>query len=116
MNVMFMILSAMMKTSKIFFIHHGDHQMKQLLIFQAYEDIEFTLVYEEETGWGGEVEIINGVVTLANQYNWRCSNCDFNTMDDIEYCEDCESCPCPNCGSTETDTTCYVHTKDSSEE
>ena len=85
-------------------------------ISKQYEDIEFTLVYEEETGWGGEVEIINGVVTLVNQYNWRCSNCDFNTMDDVEYCEDCESCPCPNCGSTETDTTCDVHTKDSSEE
>ena len=85
-------------------------------ISKQYEDIEFTLVYEEETGWGGEDEIINGVVTLVNQYNWRCSNCDFNTMNDVEYCEDCESCPCPNCGSTETDTTCDAHTKDSNEE
>lgn len=78
-------------------------------ISKQYQEIEFNLVYEEETGWGGEVEILNGIMTRVNQYNWKCSNCDFSTEDDIEYCDDCESRPCPNCGSTETETTCNAH-------
>ena len=80
-------------------------------ISKQYQEIEFNLVYEEETGWGGEVNILNGIERTLNEYNWRCCNCDYNTIDDVEYCEDCQSCPCPNCGSTESDTTCDAHTK-----
>jgi hypothetical protein len=53
-----------------------------------YPDLLFTLSYEEETGWGGELEILRGVVISHNQYDSRCRDCDAN--DCMEYCEnDC---------------------------
>jgi hypothetical protein len=47
-----------------------------------------TLEYEEETGWGGEYEIIRGEVKELVEYENRCRDCDeYNTLD---YCEnDC---------------------------
>jgi hypothetical protein len=47
-----------------------------------------TLEYEEETGWGGEYEIVRGEVKEILEYENRCCECDsYNTLD---YCEnDC---------------------------
>jgi hypothetical protein len=48
-----------------------------------------TLEFEEETGWGGEYEIVKGEVKENLEYENRCYACQsFNTLD---YCED-------NCG------------------
>jgi hypothetical protein len=45
-----------------------------------------TLEYEEETGWGGEYEIVRGEVKEILEYENRCYACQsFNTL---EYCED----------------------------
>lgn len=47
-----------------------------------------TLSYEEEQGWGGETEFVNGNMTAHSEYESKCRDCDSdNTM---EYCEnDC---------------------------
>jgi hypothetical protein len=47
-----------------------------------------TLEYEEETGWGGELEFVNGNNTAVYEYESKCRDCDAeNTLD---YCEnDC---------------------------
>ena len=49
-------------------------------------DIEH--IYEEEQGWGGELEFVNGMITAESDYENKCRDCDSdNTM---EYCEnDC---------------------------
>lgn len=53
-----------------------------------YPNVEFNLSYEEETGWGGEVEFKNGECNEIESYENKCRDCDsINTM---EYCEnDC---------------------------
>ena len=54
-----------------------------------------TLEFEEETGWGGEYEFVNGELTATSDYENKCRDCDEeNTM---EYCENdcgeiCSSC------------------------
>ena len=64
-----------------------------------YPNLLFTLCYEEETGWGGETEILNGVVISDQSWNWQCSECDFKYIGDPSdmWCEDCENEVCRNC-------------------
>ena len=76
-----------------------------------YPKLDFVLGYEEETGWGGEVEFKAGGVTVLNKYEWNCRNCDTNG-EPPQYCEKCEDQPCPNCGYTHG-TTCEEHSKES---
>lgn len=62
---------------------------------QQYPNLEFNLSYEEETGWGGEIEYLAGEDTVLENYENKCRDCDeVNTM---EYCENdcgeiCSSC------------------------
>ena len=53
-----------------------------------YPNLEMNLSFEEEQGWGGEVEFLNGNATEIESYENKCRDCDsINTM---EYCEnDC---------------------------
>jgi len=60
-----------------------------------YPDLLFTLSYEEETGWGGEMEILRGQIISESQYDTKCSECD--SYDTMEYCEDCENNVCSMC-------------------
>ena len=47
-----------------------------------------TLSFEEETGWGGEIEFVNGEITAETEYGNKCRDCDSD--DTMEYCEnDC---------------------------
>jgi hypothetical protein len=47
-----------------------------------------TLEYEEEQGWGGELEIVRGNVTELVSYDSKCYNCD--SYDTLDYCDnDC---------------------------
>jgi hypothetical protein len=64
-----------------------------------YPDLLFTLSYQEETGWGGECEILRGVVISESMYDNQCNNCD-GTYEDSEVidCDDCGDYPCPRCG------------------
>ena len=58
-----------------------------------------TLEYEEETGWGGEYEIVRGEVREILEYENRCYAC--QSFDTLSYCEnDCgEFCSECNDGS-----------------
>jgi hypothetical protein len=54
-----------------------------------------TLNFEEETGWGGEYEFVNGEITAKSDYDSKCRDCD--AEDTMEYCESdcgqiCSSC------------------------
>jgi len=60
-----------------------------------YPDLLFTLSYEEETGWGGEMEFLRGKVISESEYDNQCRDCD--ATDQMEYCEnDCGEI-CANC-------------------
>lgn len=66
---------------------------------EQYPDLLFTLVYEEESGWGGECEILRGKVISESEYDNMCRNCDGTYLDeDIVACDDCGDYPCPKCG------------------
>jgi hypothetical protein len=66
---------------------------------EQYPDLLFTLSYEEETGWGGELELLRGKVISESQYDNMCRNCDGTYLDeDIVACDDCGDYPCPKCG------------------
>lgn len=60
-----------------------------------YPTLLFTLSYEEESGWGGEMELLRGKVISISEYDNKCRECDSsNTM---EYCDNdcgeiCSSC------------------------
>jgi hypothetical protein len=75
-----------------------------------YPNLLMTLSYEEETGWGGEMEFLRGEVISESEYGWQCKDCD-HTEDETPYCEECEYDMCPACGWGEPDEACKVHTK-----
>jgi len=53
-----------------------------------YPTLLFTLSYEEETGWGGEMEFLRGEIISSSEYDSMCRDCD--ATDCMEYCEnDC---------------------------
>ena len=52
---------------------------------EQYPDLLFTHSYEEETGWGGEMEILRGVAISQSEYDSMCRDCD--ATDQMEYCE-----------------------------
>jgi hypothetical protein len=55
-----------------------------------------TLEFEEETGWGGEYEIVRGEVKEILEYENRCYAC--QSFDCVAYCEnDCGEF-CSECG------------------
>jgi len=64
------------------------------------------LSYEEETGWGGEMEILRGQIISESQYDTKCRDCD--AYDCMEYCEDCENDVCSACGYGSEDI-CETH-------
>ena len=70
-----------------------------LNLSNQYPDLLFTLSYEEETGWGGECELLRGKVISESMYDNMCRNCDGKYEDsEIVSCDDCGDYPCPNCG------------------
>jgi hypothetical protein len=71
-----------------------------------YPTLLFTLSYEEETGWGGETEILRGEIISDNQYDSKCNDCD--ATDTLEYCEDCENDVCSVCNYGAEDV-CETH-------
>lgn len=74
-----------------------------------YPDLGITLSYEEEQGWGGEIEIHNGMTTITTDYNWKCGECGHEEVGDLDdiYCEECEETVCPQCNLTAFEgTTC----------
>ena len=71
-----------------------------------------TLEYEEETGWGGEYEIVRGEVKEIAEWENRCVNCD--SFDTLEYCDDecgefCSSCNYGSWQNEEAMKECQTH-------
>jgi hypothetical protein len=64
---------------------------------KQYPTLLFTLSFEEETGWGGELEILRGEVISESTYGWQCRECE-HQEEDTPYCEDCDFDMCPACG------------------
>jgi hypothetical protein len=60
-----------------------------------YPTLLFTLSYEEETGWGGEMEFLRGEVISESEYENMCRDCD--STDTVEFCEDCGNEICSSC-------------------
>lgn len=56
-----------------------------------------TLEFEEETGWGGEYEILRGEVTAESEYENKCYECD--AINSIEWNDDQEVNICSDCGN-----------------
>jgi hypothetical protein len=73
-----------------------------------YPELEFTLSFEEETGWGGETIFNNGNGIETEVYGWKCKECD-HIKEDTPYCEECDFDTCPSCGYNEADEACEQH-------
>ena len=76
-----------------------------------YPTLNFNLSYEEETGWGGEVTLLNGFITTVEEYSNKCRDCD--SLDTLEYCEnDCGEI-CSECNYMgEADLDCVAECQD----
>ena len=68
-----------------------------LKLSSQYPTLLFTLSFEEETGWGGEHEYLNGVHISGGEYGWKCRECD-HEEEETPYCETCDFDMCPSCG------------------
>ena len=71
-----------------------------------------TLEYEEETGWGGELEIVRGEVKEILDYENRCYAC--QSFDTLSYCEDdcgefCSECNQGSWQDEEAMAKCQTH-------
>ena len=73
-----------------------------------YPTLLFTLSYEEEQGWGGEMEILRGEIISSSEYGWKCRECDVE-LEEVPYCEECDYDTCPECGYGEPDEKCQTH-------
>ena len=60
-----------------------------------YPTAVLTLSWEEEQGFGGEIEFVAGEVTSDMSYESRCMDCD--EYDCLEYCDDCGEQICDKC-------------------
>jgi hypothetical protein len=60
-----------------------------------YPTLLFTLSYEEETGWGGECELLRGEIISESMYDNICRECDetdcmeYNDEKGVEICQKC---------------------------
>jgi len=61
-----------------------------------YPDLLFTLSYEEETGWGGELELLRGEIISESDYDTICRECD--ETDCLDYNEETGNVVCTKCG------------------
>ena len=73
-----------------------------------YPELLMTLSYEEETGWGGEMEFLNGNVISNSEYGWQCKECEHQEAE-TPWCEECEYDICPSCNWGEPDERCQTH-------
>jgi hypothetical protein len=56
-----------------------------LTLSSQYPELVFYLFYQEETGWGGDIKIMNGTILSEQSYDNQCNECD--SVDCLEYCE-----------------------------
>ena len=79
---------------------------------EQYPTLLLTLEYEEEQGWGGEIEMHHGQISAESDYEDKCYECDaINTM---EWCEECDISVCLSCNKTREEDIC-THVKEKAE-
>jgi|694.fasta_scaffold01503_57 hypothetical protein len=83
-----------------------------LALSEQYPDLVFHLFYQEETGWGGDMQIMGGATIREQHYESQCRDCD--ATDCMEYCDnDCgEICnECNYLGEADLDAVseCEIH-------
>jgi len=61
-----------------------------------YPTLLFTLSYEEETGWGGEMELLRGEIISQSEFETLCRECD--ETDCLDYDEEKGVQICQKCG------------------
>lgn len=71
---------------------------------EQYPTLLLTLSYEEEQGWGGEVEFLKGDMISHSEYEEKCHEC--HAVDKMDYCEDCEVNVCLVCNITREESKC----------
>jgi hypothetical protein len=71
---------------------------------EQYPTLLLTLSYEEEQGWGGEMEFLRGSITAESEYDEKCHECD--AINQMEYCDDCEVNVCLVCNMTREEEKC----------
>jgi hypothetical protein len=76
---------------------------------EQYPTLLLTLSYEEEQGWGGEMEFLKGECISESDYDEKCYECD--AIDNMDYCEECEVNVCLSCGYTREEEPC-AHQKE----
>lgn len=78
---------------------------------KQYPTLNFNLSYEEETGWGGEITLLNGFITTIEDYSSKCRDCE--SLDTLEYCDnDCGEI-CSDCNYMgEADLDCVAECDD----
>lgn len=82
-----------------------------LNLTEQYPNLNFTLSFEEETGWGGEWTFENGEYVTVSEYGWKCRECD-HEEDETPWCDECEFDICPSCGYNESSEACDKHKED----
>ena len=75
---------------------------------KQYPSLKITLDYEEETGWGGEIEFTDGQEIVLSEYGWQCRECSAQ-LEETPWCDDCEYDMCPECGYGEPNEECEKH-------
>jgi len=73
-----------------------------------YPSLLFTLSYEEETGWGGEMEFLRGEIISESEYDNMCRECE--GTDCVEWCEECDEEVCTTCQYNMVES-CSIHGK-----
>ena len=53
----------------------GIAEEAMITLSKQFPTLLFTLSFEEETGWGGEIEFLRGQGTVLSDYGWRCREC-----------------------------------------
>lgn len=56
-----------------------------IALSEQYPDVSFNLEFEEETGWGGELEFTNGQSTIVNEFAHKCYACGTQWQHGEEY-------------------------------
>lgn len=83
-----------------------------LKLSSQYPSAVITLTYQEEQGWGGEVECVAGKITAESDYESQCRDCDEENC--MEYCENdcgeiCSSCNYLGEADLEAVAECDIH-------
>lgn len=60
-----------------------------------YPTAVLTLDWQEEQGFGGQIELVDGDITSESNYDSQCRDCD--EYDCLEYCDECATDICNQC-------------------